>query len=135
MNKYLNWYERVFEELKNEQSYLGRDSYYEFIEYLNDSLIFEKKVANKHPVIELYDFQHEVRVCYIYFDPVNSLFYLPVYNDEIEMKMHIILDSFEDIQKFFVGSWIRYSRLFKDGYENESKDVSKFQNILDIMTQ
>lgn len=137
MNTSLNWYERVLEELKNEQSYFGRDSYYEFIEYLNDSLIFDKKIANKHPVIGLYDFQpeEEKRVNYISFDPSNQQFYVPVYNDEIEMNMHIILNSFEDIQKFFVGSWIRYSRLLKDGFENESKDVNTFQNFLDIITQ
>ncbi|MFP3126347.1 hypothetical protein OH784_27435 [Ectobacillus funiculus] len=111
MNENLSWFERLFEELKNEQAYVDADSYYEFIEYLNDTLIFEKNIGNKHPVIELYDFDHEERVNYICFDPANQQFYLPVYNDEIEMKMHILFDSFEEIQKFFVGSWIRYSRM------------------------
>ena len=132
MNKNLNWFERLFEELKNEQAYVGTDSYYEFIEYLNDTLIFEKNIGNKHPVIELYDFDHEERVSYICFDPANQQFYLPVYNDEIEMKMHILFDSFEEIQKFFVGSWIQYSRLLKEGFENVFKDTSFFQNILNV---
>lgn len=133
MNENLNWFERLFEELKNEQAYVDADSYYEFIEYLNDTLIFEKNIGNKHPVIELHDFDHEKRVSYICFDPANQQFYLPVYNDEIEMKMHILFDSFEEIQKFFVGSWIRYSRMIEEGLENELKYVNLFQNIRNLM--
>ena len=134
MNKNLNWFERLFEELKNEQAYVGVDSYYEFIEYLNDSLIFEKNIGNKHPVIELYDFDHEERINYICYDPANQQFYLPVYNDEIEKKMHILFDSFEEIQKFFVGSWIRYSGMFEEELEDELNYVTEFLNIQNLRT-
>ncbi|WP_462411604.1 hypothetical protein [Neobacillus sp. Marseille-QA0830] len=58
MNKFLNWYERVFEELKKDQSYDRMESYYHCIEYLNDSLIFEKSIGKKHPEIQLYDSEH-----------------------------------------------------------------------------
>ncbi len=47
--------------------------------------------------------------------------------------MQILFDSFEDIQKFFVGSWIRYSRILEKEFENEVKYIDLFQNIINKM--
>lgn len=107
MEENLQWFNRVFEELQDEDSYVGVDDADFLVACLYGMAGFKKGIGRKYPVIELYD-KKDVEVAQVCFDPANQQFYLPVYDDVLNRKLHVMVESFEEIQSIFVHAWNKY---------------------------
>ena len=145
MNGNLDWFERVFEQLQDLDSY-NYDKSGPLMDALYECIIFREKLGDRHPIIELYDFDDEVRIAHICFDTANQQFYLPVYDDFLDQKMHVLIDSFEEIQSMFVNAWNRNLEILEDDIEddenkmlhnigNEQSTQSLFHNISTLFMQ
>lgn len=128
MAENLDWFNRVFNQLEDGETFENEDGY-ELFEVFGDCIIFRKELGHRHPIIELYDLDDSLRIAHICFDPYNQQFYLPVNDEEIGKKLHFLLDSFDDIKHFFIGAWINQ---FSNEDEEELEEYDFFDNSEDI---
>jgi len=127
MNENLDWFNRVFDALGDGESYDDWD----FAEALDDgSVMFKKRMGSRHPHIELYDVEDDEGIVSICFDPLNQQFYF----SSLDKKVHMLLESFEEIQELVSVRWNQH--FFGIDDEEDEDDELEFPDVeMDLFGQ
>lgn len=134
MDTQLEWFNRVYDALQDEESYHG--DFYELFEELEEECSFRKHLGQKHPAIELFNIFTDESVVQVFFDPYNQQFYLPSFDETILTKMHVLIDDFDDIQKIFCGAWVSHQKEYYEDDEDEMdpEEASAFFEHMQALT-